>query len=159
MCFLVLWPFCWSTTLVHFKIGPEYLTTETTQVFIPYMRFLQCSLVSSCLLLLLFTLLEFFTSVLADGFSLEFEWEHISSRLQDSSQYSGRSHQCCHLDSFYPSANVRVPKAQITIDTIVTFMFHSFLNSSKVEILILLFTFFQFHSVVYRDRNFHFGSN
>ena len=43
------------------------------------------------LLLLLFTPLEFFTSVLADGFSLEFEWQQVSSSLQDSSQDSGRS--------------------------------------------------------------------
>ena len=41
--------------------------------------------------LLLFTPLEFFTSVLADGFSLEFEWQQVSSSLQDSSLYSGRS--------------------------------------------------------------------
>ena len=33
--------------------------------------------------------LEFFTSILADGFSLEFEWQQVSSSLQDSSQYSG----------------------------------------------------------------------
>ena len=37
------------------------------------------------LLLSLFTPLEFFTSVLADGFSLEFEWQQVSSSLQDSS--------------------------------------------------------------------------
>ena len=36
------------------------------------------------------TLLEFFTSALADGFSLEFEWQQVSSSFQDSSQYSGR---------------------------------------------------------------------
>ena len=47
--------------------------------------------VSSSLLLLLFTLSEFFTSVLADGFSLEFEWLQVSSSLQDSPQDSGRS--------------------------------------------------------------------
>ena len=35
--------------------------------------------------------LEFFTSVLGDGFSLEFEWQQVSSSLLDSSQYSGRS--------------------------------------------------------------------
>ena len=34
--------------------------------------------------------LEFFTSALADGFSLEFEWQAFSS-LQDSSQDSGHS--------------------------------------------------------------------
>ena len=33
---------------------------------------------------------EFFTSALADGLSLEFEWQQVSSSLQDSSQYSGR---------------------------------------------------------------------
>ena len=43
---------------------------------------------------------------------------------------------------------VTVPKAPITIGIIVTFMFHSFLQFlSKVEALILLFTFFQFSSV------------
>ena len=47
---------------------------------------------------------------------------------------------------------VTVLKAPITIGTIVTFMFHSFFQfSSKVEILILLFTFFRFYSMVSRD--------
>ena len=41
-------------------------------------------------LLLLYTLLEFFTSTLVDGFSLEFEWQPVSSSFQGSSQYSGR---------------------------------------------------------------------
>ena len=35
--------------------------------------------------------LEFFASVLADSFSLEFEWQQVSSSLQNSSQHSGRS--------------------------------------------------------------------
>ena len=35
--------------------------------------------------------LDFFTSALADGLSLEFEWQQVSSRLQDSSQYPSRS--------------------------------------------------------------------
>ena len=40
---------------------------------------------------------------------------------------------------------VTVPNAPITIDIIVTFMFHSFFQfPSKVELLILLFTFFRF---------------
>ena len=47
---------------------------------------------------------------------------------------------------------VIVPKAPITIGINVTFMFFSlFQFSSKVEVLILLFTFFQFYSVVSRD--------
>ena len=55
--------------------------------------------------------LEFFTSVLADGFSLEFEWQQVSSSLQDSSQYPGHPQQCCRLDSLYPSANFQVLQA------------------------------------------------
>ena len=35
--------------------------------------------------------LEFFISAVADGLSLEFEWQQISSSLHVSSQYSGRS--------------------------------------------------------------------
>ena len=35
--------------------------------------------------------LEFLTSMLADGLSLEVELQQVSSSLQDSSQYSGRS--------------------------------------------------------------------
>ena len=47
---------------------------------------------------------------------------------------------------------VTVPKAPITVGKIVIFMFHSFLQfSCKVEVLILLFTFFQFYSVVSWD--------
>ena len=46
---------------------------------------------------------------------------------------------------------VTVPKTPITIGIIVTFMFNSFFPfPSKVEVLILLFTFFQFYSVVSR---------
>ena len=47
---------------------------------------------------------------------------------------------------------VIVPKAPITISIIVTFMFHVFFQfPCKVEVLILLFTFLQFYSVVSRD--------
>ena len=35
------------------------------------------------ILFLLFTPLEFFPSVLADGFPLEFDWQQVSSSLQD----------------------------------------------------------------------------
>ena len=48
-----------------------------------------------------------------------------------------------------------VPKAPITIGTTVTFMFHSFFQfSSKVEVLILLFTFFQFYSGIEKSTIF-----
>ena len=40
------------------------------------------------ILLLIYSFKEFFTPVLADGFSLEVEWQPVSSRsLQDFSQY------------------------------------------------------------------------
>ena len=49
-----------------------------------------------------------------------------------------------------------VPNASITVGIIVTFMFLSFvLFPSNVEILILLFTFFQFYSLVSRDSKVH----
>ena len=47
------------------------------------------------------TLWEFFTSVLADGLSLKFEWQQVSTSLQDYSQYSGRSQKCNSLDGLH----------------------------------------------------------
>ena len=110
-----------------------------------------------------FYLLEFFTSVLADGLSLEIKWQQVSSSLQDSSQYSGCfQYAVIWMVSTRPPTSkssrpfnnplIIVPKAPITIGKIVTFIFHSFFQfSSKVEVLISLFPFFQFHSVVSRD--------
>ena len=47
---------------------------------------------------------------------------------------------------------VTLPNAPITIGIIDTFMFHSFFQLPTMEeVLILLFTFFQFHSVVNQD--------
>ena len=51
--FLVLWSICLSSSLVHFRNGREYLTRGTAEVFIPLMRFLQESFVSSSFLVLL----------------------------------------------------------------------------------------------------------
>ena len=56
--------------------------------------------------------------------------------------------------SFRPFGNplVTVPKAPIKIGVFVTFIFHFFFQfSGKVEVLISLFIFFQFYSVVSRD--------
>ena len=51
---------------------------------------------------------------------------------------------------------VTVPRARIVIGITVTFMFHSFFQFlSKVQVLILLFAFFQFYSVVSRDSKVH----
>ena len=60
------------------------------------------------LMILLFTLLEFLTSALADGLSLEFEWQQVYSSLPDSSQYSGRSQQCWSLDGLHSSTDFQV---------------------------------------------------
>ena len=51
---------------------------------------------------------EFFTSVLADGLSLETEWQQVSSSLQDSSQYSCRSQQYCCLDCLHLFSHFQV---------------------------------------------------
>ena len=51
---------------------------------------------------------------------------------------------------------VTVPRTPITIGIIVTFMFPQFFQfPSKVLVHILLFTFFQFRSVVRRDSKVH----
>ena len=41
--------------------------------------------------IIILLLWKFFTPALADGPSLEFEWQQVFSSLQDSSQYSGWS--------------------------------------------------------------------
>ena len=51
--FLVLWSICLSSSLIYFKKGSEYLTRGTAQVFIPLIRLLQDSFISSCFLVLL----------------------------------------------------------------------------------------------------------
>ena len=40
---------------------------------------------------IIFLFQQFLTPVLADGCALEFEWQQVTSTLQDSSQYSGWS--------------------------------------------------------------------
>ena len=63
--FLVLWSICWSSSLVHFKNGPDYLTRGTSHVFISLMRFLLCSLVSRIFPILL--TYYFFYSFISTG--------------------------------------------------------------------------------------------
>ena len=65
--FLVLWSICLSSSLVHLRKGPEYLMRGTTQVFIPLIRFLLESFVSSSFLVLLrysFWILSFISTCL-----------------------------------------------------------------------------------------------
>ena len=51
---------------------------------------------------------EFFTSALADGLSLGFEWQQVPSSLQDSSQYSGWSQYYSSLDVLRSSSYFQV---------------------------------------------------
>ena len=46
-------------------------------------------IISIIIIILLFW--DIFTQALAESFSLEFEWQHVFSSIQDTSQYSGRS--------------------------------------------------------------------
>ena len=45
----------------------------------------------SFIIIIIIYSLEFFTSALADGLSLETEWQQVSLSFQDFSRYSGRS--------------------------------------------------------------------
>ena len=90
MSFIVLWSICWSSSSSTSRIVPSISQVDSTGVY-AFDRFLLCCLVSSSYLVLpefspeinvsLFTTLELFTSVLADGFSLESEWQQVSSSL------------------------------------------------------------------------------
>ena len=73
---------------------------SNTLASLRYLSYFSLSLV----LLLLFTHWEFFTPVLADGLSQEFEWQQVSSNLQDSFQYSVCSQLCCSLDGVHSSS-------------------------------------------------------
>ena len=106
---------------------------------------------TSLFLLLLLTPWEFFISVLADGLSLEFEWQQVSRTLLSILAVLNNvvvwMVSTCPLisksSSPFNNPLVTVPKALIIIGIIVTFMFYSFFQfSSKVEVLILLFIFF-----------------
>ena len=55
-----------------------------------------------------FTLCEFFTPMLAGGLSHEFEWQNVSSGLQDSSQYSNHSQQCSSLNCLDSSSDFKL---------------------------------------------------
>ena len=61
--------------------------------------------ISSCSILLIW---KFFTSALANGFPLEADWYQVSSNLQDSSPYSGRSQQWCSLGDLHSSTYFQV---------------------------------------------------
>ena len=59
------------------------------------------------------------TSAPANGLQLEFEWQKVSSSLQDSSQYSDRSQKCYRLDGLHTSASFPVLQPPIIIIIII----------------------------------------
>ena len=81
--------------------------------------------------------LEFFTSALTDGLSLEFEWQQVSSSLLSILAVLNNAvvwmvstrPPTFKSSSLFDNPLVTVPKAPITIGKIVTFEFHSFFNS------------------------------
>ena len=86
-------------------------------------------------LTIIFTPWEFFTSVLADGLSLETEWQQISMTLNSILAnlrnvviwIASARPLISKSSSLFTNPLVTVPRAPITISTTVTFLFHSFL--------------------------------
>ena len=80
---------------------------------------------------------ECFISVLADGLSLEFEWQQVSRTLHCVLAYlSNAIVWMVSTRPFFSKSSslcinplVTVPRALITIDITTTLMFHSFFNS------------------------------
>ena len=91
----------------------------------------------------------------------------VTTSVQDSSQYSGLSQQYCSLNCLHSSFYFQVPQSlyQSFGDCTKCINYNSynryfhvpqfFQFSSKVQVLILLFAFFQFCSVVSRDWKIH----
>ena len=78
--FLVLCSICLSSSLVHFKKGPEYLTRGKAQVFIPLMRFLFYSLLTSSFLVLLRYFLKTF-SFISTCFCVKLKYSQVFERF------------------------------------------------------------------------------
>ena len=71
--------------LVKFPVDHIIIITITITIIITII------IIIVIVIIIIIYSLEFFASANADGFSLEFERQQVSSSLQDSSQYSGRS--------------------------------------------------------------------
>ena len=118
-------------------------------------------------LLLLFTPIRVFHTSVSRWFLTKFEWQRVSSSLQDSSQYSDQSQQCSSLDGLHSSFYFQVLQSlyqsfgdctKCTNHNWYNHQFHVsqfFQFPSKVQVFIFLFFFFQFYSVVSRDSKIH----
>ena len=74
-------------TIITIMFHGFFQFSSKIEVLILLFTFLQ--IYSAVIIIIIIYSLEFFTSALADGLSLENEWQQVSSSLQDSSQYSG----------------------------------------------------------------------
>ena len=120
------------------------------------------------IIIIIITATKFFTPALSYRLSQEPEWPLISSSLHDSSQDSGWSYQCCYFDGFslssdfqliqkiYKAFKERSLARQLQLEIPSRSCSKTFLFSSKVQVLISLFTFFDFHSAAQQDRNLFF---
>ena len=77
--------------LLH-RLPPSFL--ETYNLFLSSLR--------RKIIILLFR--EFCTPAVTDGFRLVYEWQQVSTSLQDSSRYSGQSQQSYSLDGIQTSS-------------------------------------------------------
>ena len=77
----------------------------TSSLFFFFFFFFFCWLLLGLAVWLRLGACKFFKSALAGGFSLEAEWQQISSGFQDFSLYSGRSQQYCSLDDIDSSSD------------------------------------------------------
>ena len=86
------------------------------------------------IIIIIITPWEFFTSDLADGLSLEFEWQQVLNDIVAwmISTRPPTSKSC----SPFNNPLVTVPKVLTTIGIIVTFMFHNFIITITVKMLI-----------------------
>ena len=88
-------PFCWVLSILAL-IWLVLMALSYNAYYYYYYYYYYYSIVS-------------FTPALADDFPLESEWYQVSSSLQDSSQYSSLSHQCCSFDDAHSSSYFHVP--------------------------------------------------
>ena len=71
---------------------PYYVTLSSISASTyPTLAILQRIIIINIIIIIIINSLEFFTSALADGLSLEFEWQQDSSNLRESSRDSGCS--------------------------------------------------------------------
>ena len=108
---------------------------------------------------------EFFKSVSADGFSLEFESQQASkisrtllSILVDLNNHEVWMISTCPRISKPSSPFTNILKIVPNVSTTIGITVYGFLFSSKVYVFISIFNFFYLYSVVCRDGKIHYSA-